>query len=70
MFARITFFALGLSVLGAGALALTPPKAPGAEVFAPQPAAKNVTIIFKNSIWPLKGMITMHPCAKRTCLEA
>ena len=43
-----------------------------AEGFAPGASAQqNYTVIHKtDGVWPLKGMISVEPCAIRKCVEA
>jgi hypothetical protein len=37
---------------------------------APMIVNTNVTVIHKNSAWPVKGQITSNICAVRRCIEA
>ncbi len=53
--------AIGLLAAGAVAVAATVP-----ETGVP---AANVTVITKNKSWPIKGLITMDPCAITACQE-
>jgi hypothetical protein len=53
--------ALAALFLSAGAFA-------GAPVIAPKIVKANVTIIHKNSQWPIKGQITSNVCAVRRCV--
>ena len=64
MFTRIAVTALTLTVLGAGAFAFAPTDT------APQnSAAARTTILEKNQAWPIKGRITVNPCAVEACQE-
>ncbi len=54
--------ALAVMFLSAGAFA-------GANN-APMIVNTNVTIIHKNSVWPIKSQITSNACAVRRCIEA
>jgi hypothetical protein len=54
---------LAVMFLSAGAFA-------GAERATPALVKANVTIIHKNSIWPLKGLITTEVCAVTRCTAA
>ncbi len=65
MFTRIAMAALALSLLGAGAYAVS--------LEAPATTARMVdrtTVIQKNQSWPVKGLVTMNPCSVRACQEA
>jgi hypothetical protein len=53
--------ALAALFLSAGAFA-------GAPTIAPAIVRTNVTIIHKNSQWPIKGQITSNVCAVRRCV--
>jgi hypothetical protein len=53
--------ALAALFLSAGAFA-------GAPAIAPKIVKANVTIIHKNSHWPLKGQITSNACAVKRCI--
>ena len=64
MFTRITVTALALTVLGAGALAFSP-----SDPYKHDPQAARTTVFEKNQAWPIKGNITMDPCAQVTCKE-
>lgn len=64
MITRIAVTALTLTILGAGAFAFTP----GGQ--APQDTiSSHTTFVQKNQVWPLKGHITMNPCAIAQCEE-
>lgn len=65
MLKRTAMAALAVTLLGASAFALAPlePVTSGAQPL-------RSTFIEKNSVWPLKGQMTMDPCTVRTCLEA
>ena len=54
--------ALAVMFLSAGAFA-------GANT-TPMIVNTNVTIIHKNSAWPIKGQITSNACAVSRCVEA
>ena len=53
---------LAVMFLSAGAFA-------GANT-TPMIVNTNVTIIHKNSVWPIKGQITSNACAVKRCIEA
>jgi hypothetical protein len=53
--------ALAALFLSAGAFA-------GAPVIAPAILKTNVTVIEKNSHWPIKGQITSNVCAVKRCI--
>jgi hypothetical protein len=55
--------ALAAMFLSAGAFA-------GAGVHKYPAFNKNVTVIHKNSAWPVKGLITTNACAAIRCVEA
>jgi hypothetical protein len=65
MFTRIAMAALALSLLGAGAYAVTFEKP---TVTAD--TTDRTTVIEKNQNWPVKGLVTMNPCSVRACQEA
>ena len=64
MFIRIAVTALALTALGAGAFAFAP-----AGHAIQDTSASRTTIIEKNQFWPVKGRITMDPCAEVFCQE-
>ena len=64
MFTRIAVTALALTVLGAGAFAFSP-----TDPFKHDPQTTRTTVFEKNQAWPIKGNITMDPCALVTCTE-
>jgi hypothetical protein len=64
MFTRIVVNALALTALGAGAFAFAPTNQTYAD-----PTSTQITIMEKNQIWPVKGRITMDPCAETACQE-
>ena len=64
MFTRLAVTALTLTVLGAGAFAFAPGEQPRMSEIA-----VHTTIVEKNQVWPVKGFITMNPCAAAACLE-
>ena len=64
MFTRLAVTALTLTVLGAGAFAF----APGGQAQI-NAASVHTTVVEKNQAWPVKGRITMDPCAAAACLE-
>ena len=64
MFTRIAVTALALTVLGAGAFAFSP-----TDPFKQDPRAVRTTVFEKNQAWPIKGNISMDPCAQVTCTE-
>jgi hypothetical protein len=53
--------ALAALFLSAGAFA-------GAPISTPAIVKTNVTIIHKNSQWPVKGQITSNVCAVKRCI--
>lgn len=53
--------ALAALFLSAGAFA-------GAPVIAPKIVKANVTIIHKNSNWPVKGQISSNVCGVKRCI--
>ena len=59
----LTMTAAAISLLAAGVVAViaTSPRAEMATVKA--------TTIAKNQAWPVKGLITMDPCAVAACQE-
>jgi hypothetical protein len=59
MITRIAMAALVLSLLGAGAYAVT----------TEGEAVSRTTVIEKNQVWPVKGLISMQPCALAACQE-
>jgi hypothetical protein len=65
MLTRIAMAALAITLLGASAFALAP--------LEPVSGAKpdsGVTVIEKNSVWPLKQRMSMDPCTVAICQEA
>ena len=70
MLTRIAIAGLAISLLGASAFALAPVNAPGESPvpIAGQPSGQ--TVIEKNSVWPLKQLMSMDPCAVAICQEA
>jgi hypothetical protein len=64
MSVRIAIMAMGLALVGACAIG---PTADSPAVAEPQPS--RMTIIEKNQMWPVKGLITSRPCAVRACQE-
>ena len=64
MSVRIAIVAMGLALVGACAVGPTADSPAAAE---PQPS--RMTIIEKNQLWPVKGLITSNPCAVRVCQE-
>lgn len=64
MVKRIVLVALGLAAFGATALAVT------IDLNANRHSiATRSTTIEKNQAWPVKGRITMEPCAENVCLN-
>ncbi len=55
--------ALAVMFLSAGAFA-------GANTTKLMMVNTNVTIIHKNSVWPMKGQITVNACAAKRCVAA
>lgn len=64
MFLRAAIAVTTLSILVAIALAFVPWSEPGQAS-----VQSGETLIEKNSNWPLRGHVTMHPCATMTCQE-
>ncbi len=58
----MTAAALGLLAAGAVAVVAAVPESAGR-------VSENVTTISKNQAWPVKGLITMTPCAVAACQE-
>lgn len=69
MFTRIATAALAVSLLGASAFALAPVGPDMSAKTGSGPTA-GVTVIEKNSVWPLKQRMSMDPCAVIICQEA
>lgn len=65
MFTRIAITALTLTALGAGAFAVAASEPANQE----SAAAEHMTVLQKNQVWPVKGNITMNPCAQVACEE-
>ncbi len=57
--------ALAVAFLSAGAFAGV--HAPAPKLLAPTKIT-NVTVIRKNSVWPLKVQVTTNACAVRRCI--
>lgn len=55
--------ALAVMFLSAGAFA-------GANTTKLMMVNTNVTIIHKNSVWPMKGQISVNACAAKRCIAA
>lgn len=70
MLTRIATAALAITLLGASAYALTPlkPAQDPAVTAGQQPSG--VTVVEKNSAWPLRQRMSMDPCTVTTCQEA
>ena len=77
MLTRFTTAALAITLLGASAYGLAPLEpvtSPVASLItsavtsAEQPSG--LTVIEKNSAWPLKTRMSMDPCTVRICQEA
>ena len=66
MLTRIATAALAISLLGASAFAL-PPLGPIKSLVD---TATGMSVMKKNSAWPLKGQMSMDPCTVRLCQEA
>ncbi len=64
MLTRLAVTALTLTVLGAGAFAFA-----SSEQITKEAVSTRVTEINKNQVWPLKGRISMDPCAHIQCEE-
>jgi len=65
MFTRIAMAAMALSLIGAGAYAVTT-EMPTVTA----DSTERTTVIQKNQTWPVKGLVTMSPCSVRACQEA
>ena len=65
MIIRIVITFLATAFLGAAAYAVVPVKSQTAVLIP-----LNTTIIKKNQSWPLKGNISLDPCAKVVCQSA
>jgi hypothetical protein len=63
MVKRIVLVALGLAAFGATAPAMNDLNANWHSI------ATRSTTIEKNQVWPVKGHITMEPCAENVCLN-
>ena len=69
MLTRIAMAAFAITLLGASADALAPLGPVKSPIIAvEQPAG--VTVIEKNSLWPLKDYMSMDPCTLTICREA
>ena len=62
MITRITITALASVILAAAAYGIAPVK-PQTAILVPVKS----TIIEKNQAWPVKGLISMDPCASSFC---
>ncbi len=62
MITRITITALASVILAAAAYGIAPSK-PKTAILVPVKS----TIIEKNQAWPVKGFISMDPCASSFC---
>jgi hypothetical protein len=69
MLTRFATAALAITLLGASAYALTPLE-PAKGPVTPVATPAGVTVVEKNSAWPLKQYMSMDPCAVATCQEA
>ena len=69
MLIRIATAALAATLLGASAYALAPLE-PAKGPVAGAGQTSGVTVIEKNSLWPLKEFMSMDPCTLVTCQEA
>lgn len=65
MIIRIAITFLATAFLGAAAYAVVPDKSKTAVIIP-----VNGSIIEKNQAWPLKGNISLDPCAKVVCQSA
>ena len=65
MIIRIAITFLATAFLGAAAYAVVPEKAKTAVIIP-----LNTTTIKKNQSWPVKGNISLDPCAKVVCQSA
>ncbi len=66
MLTRFATAALAISLLGASAFALPLLGQAGGTAGT----ATGVTVVEKNSAWPLKESMSMDPCTVRFCQEA
>lgn len=69
MLTRIATAALAITLLGASAFALAPLEPTGNQAARAESPA-GVTVIEKNSAWPLRQYMSMDPCTVTVCLEA
>jgi hypothetical protein len=69
MLTRFATAALAITLLGASAFALTPLE-PIKSSFEDTKQPAGVTVIEKNSAWPLKQRMSMDPCTVTICQEA
>jgi hypothetical protein len=69
MLTRVATAALAISLLGASAFALAPLDPAKSAITAAEPP-EGMTVIEKNSAWPLKSRMSMDPCAVTICQEA
>ena len=65
MFTRLAITVVATAFLGAAAFAFVPQKSQTAVLLP-----INSTTIEKNQAWPLKGNISLDPCAKVSCINA
>ena len=65
MITRIAITFLATAFLGAAAYAVVPEKSQTAVLIP-----LNSTTIEKNQAWPIKGYITLDPCARVRCQSA
>ena len=71
MLTRIAMAAFAISILGASADALAPLEPAATEASRPvMNEPSGVTVVEKNSLWPLKDYMSMDPCTVATCREA
>jgi hypothetical protein len=65
----LTITAAAIGLLAAGVIGIVAASFnPAAVVFATV-TSTNITAIAKNQAWPVKGLITMDPCAVAACQE-
>lgn len=73
MLTRIATAAMAISLLGASAFALSPlepARHAAASPLTSDATPAGMTVIEKNSAWPLRQYMSMDPCTVTTCLEA
>lgn len=64
MLMRFAIAGLAMTLVAAAAYAVAPVKA-----VPTGPQSSNTTVVEKNRMWPVKGLITVEPCSLRACQE-